>query len=147
MHPADGRARTSCRGRRATMTQTTYRIATPAPAPVRRLTFTPSQWRDLAGYYGFIALLHAAGWGLYLYYAADYPSIVGLGFVAYLLGLRHAFDADHIAAIDDTVRFLLQKGRRPVGIGFFFSLGHSTVVLALAVAIIFATTAVRSDLP
>jgi high-affinity nickel-transport protein len=87
------------------------------------------------------------GWGLYLYYAAQYPAMVGLGFAAYMLGLRHAFDADHIAAIDDTVRYMLHKGRRPVGVGFFFSLGHSTIVLALAVAIIFATTAVRQDLP
>jgi len=129
------------------MTQTTYRIATPAPAPVRRLTFTPSQWRDLAGYYGFIALLHAAGWGLYLYYAADYPSIVGLGFVAYLLGLRHAFDADHIAAIDDTVRFLLQKGRSPLGVGFWFSLGHSSVVFFLAIAVALAAGFVAREMP
>jgi high-affinity nickel-transport protein len=64
-----------------------------------------------------------------------------------MFGLRHAFDADHIAAVDDTVRYMLQKGKRPLGVGFFFSLGHSTVVLALAVAIAFATTAVRSELP
>ena len=58
--------------------------------------------------------------------------------VAYGLGLRHAFDADHIAAIDDTTRYLLQKGKRPLGVGFFFSLGHSSVVMALSVAIAFA---------
>ncbi len=104
--------------------------------PVNRLSshllFSPAEWTRLAGFYGFIAGLHLLGWGLYLHYAGRYPQLVGLGFVAYLFGLRHAFDADHIAAIDDTVRFMLQKGERPLGVGFFFSLGHSTVVLALA---------------
>jgi high-affinity nickel-transport protein len=57
---------------------------------------------------------------------------VGLGITAYTLGLRHAFDADHIAAIDNTTRKLLSDGKRPLGVGFFFSLGHSTVVFALA---------------
>jgi high-affinity nickel-transport protein len=87
------------------------------------------------------------GWGGYLFYARGYPQLVGLGFVAYMFGLRHAFDADHIAAVDDTVRFMLQKGKRPLGVGFFFSLGHSTVVLALAVLIAFATTTVRTEIP
>ena len=54
---------------------------------------------------------------------AHYPPLVGLGFVAYMFGLRHAFDADHIAAVDDTVRYMLQKGKKPLGVGFFFSLG------------------------
>jgi high-affinity nickel-transport protein len=87
------------------------------------------------------------GWGLYLHYAVHYPQLVGLGFVAYMFGLRHAFDADHIAAVDDTVRFMLQKGKKPLGVGFFFSLGHSTVVLALALGIAFAATAVKTELP
>jgi high-affinity nickel-transport protein len=73
--------------------------------------------------------------------------LVGLGFVAYMLGLRHAFDADHIAAVDDTVRYMSQKGKRPLAIGFFFSLGHSTIVFSMAVAIIFAATAVKQSLP
>jgi high-affinity nickel-transport protein len=111
------------------------------------LSFTPREWVNLAGLYGTIAALHALGWGLYLRYAADHPALVGLGFVAYMFGLRHAFDADHIAAIDDTVRFLLQKGRRPLGIGFFFSLGHATIVLTLAVVIAFAASAVKQELP
>jgi len=100
----------------------------------------------LAGLYGFIGLLHLLGWGLYLHYAGQYPQLVGLGFVAYMFGLRHAFDADHIAAVDDTVRFMLQKGKKPLGVGFFFSLGHSTVVLALAIGIAFAATAVKQQL-
>jgi high-affinity nickel-transport protein len=111
------------------------------------LSFTAQEWVRLAGFYGFIALLHLAGWGLYLNYAAHYPALVGLGFVAYMFGLRHAFDADHIAAVDDTVRYLLQKGQKPLGIGFFFSLGHSTIVLGLAIAIAFAAAAVKTGLP
>ena len=113
----------------------------------RVLTFTPAEWLRLGGLYGSIAALHALGWSLYLYYAADHPALVGLGLVAYMFGLRHAFDADHIAAIDDTVRYMLQKGRRPLGVGFFFSLGHSTVVLALAIAITLAAALVKQDLP
>jgi high-affinity nickel-transport protein len=118
-----------------------------AEAPGPRLAFSGDEWARLAGLYGFVALLHLVGWGLYLHYAADYPAIVGLGFVAYMFGLRHAFDADHIAAIDDTVRYMLQKGKKPLGIGFFFSLGHSTIVLCLAIGIAFAANAVKADLP
>ena len=118
-----------------------------ALSPSRRRGFSPAQWRRLGGFYGVIALLHLAGWGLFLHYSAHYVSLVGLGLTAYMFGLRHAFDADHIAAVDDSVRFLLQKGRRPLGIGFFFSLGHSTVVLGLAVAIVFAAAAVKQELP
>ncbi|MFO1312314.1 MAG: HoxN/HupN/NixA family nickel/cobalt transporter [Burkholderiales bacterium] len=125
---------------------TPYRYVA-APPRTTRLSFTAAEWRRLAGFYGVIALLHVAGWGLYLHYAADHPALVGLGFVAYMFGLRHAFDADHIAAIDDTVRFLLQKGKRPLGVGFFFSLGHSTVVLVLAVAVAVAAAAVTSRIP
>jgi high-affinity nickel-transport protein len=97
--------------------------------------------------YGFIGVLHVLGWGTYLHYSGGYPQLVGLGLVAYLFGLRHAFDADHIAAVDDTVRYMLQKGKKPLGVGFFFSLGHSTVVLALAIGIAFAATTVKADLP
>lgn len=129
------------------MTESVYRVVTPASVPARKLTFTAPQWRALAGYYGFIALLHLLGWGLYLYYVTDYPTLVGLGFVAYLLGLRHAFDADHIAAIDDTVRFLLQKGRSPLGVGFYFSLGHSSVVFFLAIAVALAAGFVAREMP
>ena len=114
---------------------------------VRHLSFTADEWVSLAGLYGFIALLHVLGWGLFLYYSAHYPALIGLGFVAYMFGLRHAFDADHIAAVDDTVRYMMQKGKRPLGIGFFFSLGHSTIVLCLAVAIAIASVAVKQNLP
>jgi high-affinity nickel-transport protein len=115
--------------------------------PLDRPAFSPAEWLRLAGFYGFIGTLHLLGWGLYLHYAGQYRQLVGLGFVAYLFGLRHAFDADHIAAVDDTVRFMVQKGKQPLGVGFFFSLGHSTVVLALGVGIALAATVVKADLP
>ncbi|MGA2399184.1 MAG: HoxN/HupN/NixA family nickel/cobalt transporter [Steroidobacteraceae bacterium] len=121
-----------------------------APSAARarvRVSFSRGEWIRLGALYGFIGALHLLGWGAYLFYARGYPQLVGLGFVAYMFGLRHAFDADHIAAVDDTVRFMLQKGKRPLGVGFFFSLGHSTVVLALAVVIAFATTALKTELP
>jgi len=105
--------------------------------------FSPAEWTRLAGLYGVVAALHGLGWGLYLHYASAHPSLVGLGFVAYMFGLRHAFDADHIAAVDDTVRLMLQKGKSPLGVGFFFSLGHATIVLGLAIAIAFAAAAVK----
>ena len=57
---------------------------------------------------------------------------IGIGVTAYTLGLRHAFDADHISAIDNTTRKLMAEGKRPLSVGFWFSLGHSTIVFALA---------------
>ncbi len=122
-------------------------IARPLPHAAARMLFSRAEWSRLCLLYGFIGLLHLIGWGTYLHYAGRYPQLVGLGFVAYMFGLRHAFDADHIAAVDDTVRFMLQKGKKPLAVGFFFSLGHSTVVLALAVGIALAATAVKAGLP
>lgn len=104
-------------------------------------------WRQIGGLFGCVGLIHAAGFGLLYLYAPRFPAMAGLGALAYGLGLRHAFDADHIAAIDDTTRFLLQKGKRPFGVGFFFSLGHSTIVLLMTVAIAFTTSTVRSMMP
>ena len=83
-----------------------------------------------------VAVLHVAGWGaMLLVVAPRYPVMLGLAGLAYTFGLRHAFDADHIAAIDNTTRKLMQEGKRPMGIGFFFSLGHSTVVFLIALAL------------
>src|ERR1700733_4880271 len=120
-------------------------IARPSPVGRRILDFSAQERTRLIALYGVVALLHGIGWGLYLHFAAHYPALIGLGFVAYLFGLRHAFDADHIAAIDDTLRYMLQNGKRPLSVGFFFSLGHSTVVVGLAIAI--AVAAVKRDLP
>jgi high-affinity nickel-transport protein len=89
----------------------------------------------LGGFFGAVGVLHVVGWGLLLAYGAQHPGFLALGGLAYTFGLRHAFDADHIAAIDNTTRKLLQQGGKPVGVGFFFSLGHSTVVFLIAVAL------------
>jgi high-affinity nickel-transport protein len=81
-----------------------------------------------------IFAMYVAGIGLLLTFAPGHDGFVGTTTLAYTLGLRHAFDADHIAAIDNTTRKLRHsQQRRPVGVGFFFSLGHSTVVLALTI--------------
>ena len=108
---------------------------------------TRAEWLRLAGYAGAVLSLHVAGWGLFLYYSGDNPALAGLGILAYSFGLRHAFDADHIAAIDNTTRKLLQDGRRPLGVGFFFSLGHSTIVFSLAAVLALAAKSVSSQLP
>ena len=102
---------------------------------------------ELARFSGVIIALHAVGWGLVWLAAPRHPVVMGLAGLAYSFGLRHAFDADHIAAIDNTTRKLMGGPRRPLGVGFFFSLGHSTVVLALTVAIAFATRTIAADLP
>ena len=69
---------------------------------------------------------------------------IGTGMLAYTLGLRHAFDADHISAIDNTTRKLMAEGQRPLSVGFFFSLGHSSVVFVLAVLLNFGIRALNS---
>ena len=92
----------------------------------------------LAGYGAAVAGLHLAGWGLCLAYSGTHPALLGLGLSAYLFGSRHAFDADHIAAVDDSVRLLLARERSSLGAGFFFALGHSSVVFVLALCSAFA---------
>lgn len=107
--------------------------AVPAAAP-----WTRADRVRLSAIVATIALLHIAGWSLYFYYShnlAAASTFAGAGTLAYVLGVRHAFDADHIAAIDDTTRLMLQRGKRPLGVGFFFSLGHSAVVMVLAVVV------------
>jgi high-affinity nickel-transport protein len=74
----------------------------------------------------------------------DFPVLLGTGALAYSFGLRHALDADHIAAIDNVTRRLMQEGRRPVGVGLFFSLGHSTIVVALSIALAITATALQN---
>jgi high-affinity nickel-transport protein len=100
--------------------------------------------QSASGYALIIAALHALGIALLLPAVAAHPAVLGIGFLAYTLGLRHAFDADHIAAIDGVVRKLVQERRDPLGVGFFFSLGHSTVVFVLAVAMVVLTRAATS---
>src|SRR4030081_1467315 len=105
----------------------------------RTTSMSSVSWR-LTGLFGSVALLHVVGWGMMLLLVAPkYPVMLGLGGLAYAFGLRHAFDADHISAIDNTTRKLLQEGKKPLGVGFFFSLGHSTVVFLIALLLGFAT--------
>jgi len=75
------------------------------------------------------------------------PVLAGLGLVAYAFGLRHGVDADHIVAIDNTTRKLLQEGQRPFTVGMWFSLGHSAVVFVLTLTLVFATRAIVAELP
>src|ERR1700678_708208 len=78
---------------------------------------------------------------------AGRPLLLGTALLAYTFGLRHAVDADHISAIDNVTRKLMQSGKKPVSVGFFFSLGHSTIVIALSAAIAFAAAVVHASLP
>jgi high-affinity nickel-transport protein len=110
-------------------------------------TLTRDEWLRLSLFAGAVLLLHVLGWGLFLYYSPSNPALAGLGVLAYTFGLRHAFDADHIAAIDNTTRKLLQEDQRPLGIGFFFSLGHSSIVFGLATGLAVATQTVNSRIP
>ncbi len=87
------------------------------------------------------ANVSAWSWALIAFH--DYPVLVGTAFLAYTFGLRHAVDADHIAAIDNVTRKLMQEGKRPLGTGLFFSLGHSTVVVLASVGIAAATAALE----
>ncbi|AGK96643.1 HoxN/HupN/NixA family nickel/cobalt transporter [Clostridium pasteurianum] len=98
--------------------------------------------------YGIIvAILHIIGIILLLTNAQKYPQIIGFGFLAYTFGLRHAFDADHIAAIDNTVRKLVQQKEEPTGVGFFFSLGHSSVVFVMSVLTAFSMKWAQNNIP
>jgi high-affinity nickel-transport protein len=96
------------------------------------------------GVYVLLIAANIAAWHWALTAFHDYPVLLGTATLAYTFGLRHAFDADHIAAIDNVTRKLMQEGKRPVAVGFFFSLGHSTIVVALSIAIAITATALQS---
>jgi nickel/cobalt transporter (NiCoT) family protein len=120
-------------------------LSAPGLAAVRsvpdqlRRRLSHQEGRSIVAMAGFILLLHVLGWGVLVgivaprHYQVGSTEVlgVGLGLTAYTLGMRHAFDADHIAAIDNTTRKLMAEGKRPVSVGFWFSLGHSTVVFGL----------------
>ncbi|HET9874784.1 MAG TPA: HoxN/HupN/NixA family nickel/cobalt transporter [Mycobacterium sp.] len=104
-----------------------------------RGALTPREWVRAGSMLTVIVGLHLTGWVTLVavvepaHLSVDGKAFgLGIGLTAYTLGLRHAFDADHIAAIDNTTRKLMGDGQRPLGVGFFFSLGHSTVVFGLA---------------
>jgi nickel/cobalt transporter (NiCoT) family protein len=96
---------------------------------------SPELRHRLIRLYAFLIAFNVGAWGLVLLASVSYPIMLPTAFLAYTFGLRHAVDADHIAAIDNSTRKLMQDGQRPVGVGLFFSLGHSTIVVALAVVI------------
>jgi len=106
-----------------------------------RRAVSPGEWRAMGGMAAVVVGLHLVGWGTlallvvpqHLGVGSSHVFGIGLGVTAYTLGMRHAFDADHIAAIDNTTRKLMADGKKPVTVGFWFSLGHSSVVFALCV--------------
>jgi high-affinity nickel-transport protein len=135
------------------------------PAPVRkppqdfdkpsfvRRSVTAAEWSRLGAVFAFIAALHVIGWGILVTVVApQHFSLgqkgfgVGVGVTAYVLGMRHAFDADHIAAIDNTTRKLMNAERRPLTVGFWFSLGHSSVVFALSLLLAFGIRSLAGPL-
>ncbi len=123
--------------------------------PPVRATLAPRELGRLIAMFGLIAAINAAGWGIYLLYVLPHhfaykgegtsPGLgIGLGVAvtAWFLGFRHAFDADHISCIDNTTRKLMADGQRPLSTGFFFSLGHSSIVVAVAIGITVAARAI-----
>lgn len=111
------------------------------------------EWTSIGGMAAFVAALHIIGWGTLVWLVApahfDLGSGqvfgIGLGLTAYTLGMRHAFDADHIAAIDNTTRKLMSEGKRPVSVGFWFSLGHSSIVFGLCLLLAFGVRALAGQ--
>ncbi|MFF9126326.1 HoxN/HupN/NixA family nickel/cobalt transporter [Streptomyces sp. NPDC014889] len=104
-----------------------------------RASMTRREWAGVGGMAAFILALHVIGWFTLVaivaprHYGVGTQTFgAGIGVTAYTLGMRHAFDADHVAAIDNTTRKLMGERRRPLSVGFWFSLGHSTIVFTLA---------------
>ena len=91
-----------------------------------------------------LALANITAWGWAVVAFHNYPVLLGTAMLAYSFGLRHGFDADHLAAIDNVTRKLMQEGRRPISVGLFFSLGHSTIVVGLSVALAITATALQT---
>jgi high-affinity nickel-transport protein len=96
------------------------------------------------GLYTLLIAANLGGWAWALYTFREHPVLLGTALLAYSFGLRHAVDADHIAAIDNVTRKLMQEGKRPITVGFWFSIGHSTVVVLAALAIAVTTTELAS---
>lgn len=110
-----------------------------------RASLTPHEWRRAGGMVGFIVLLHVLGWGIFIFAIVPqhFKALgIGVALTAYTLGMRHAFDADHISAIDNTTRKFMSEGKRPLSTGFWFSLGHSTIVFVLGIALTVAAKSV-----
>ncbi len=94
--------------------------------------------------YVFLIAANILLWAAAIIAFRNYPVLLGTAFLAYSFGLRHAVDADHIAAIDNVTRKLMQEGKRPVAVGFFFSAGHSTIVFGLSAVVAIAAAAIKN---
>src|SRR5580658_10452580 len=95
------------------------------------------------GIYSFLLVFNAAAWLWAVLAFRHFPVLLGTSFLAYSFGLRHAVDADHIAAIDNVTRKLMQEGKQPVAVGFMFSLGHSTIVFVGSIAFALAASVLQ----
>jgi high-affinity nickel-transport protein len=120
------------------------------PGRLRR-ALDPAEWRRVRWMVGSIVVLHVIGFGVFIAFVVPghYKGLgIGVSVLAYTLGLRHAFDADHISAIDNTTRKLMNErrgvegARKPLSVGYFFSLGHSTIVIGIGIGIVVAEKAV-----
>jgi high-affinity nickel-transport protein len=110
-----------------------------------RSALSPAEWRHAGAMTATIVALHVLGWGIFIVtIVPQHFKLLGIGvaIAAYTLGMRHAFDADHISAIDNVTRKFMAEGKRPLSVGFFFSLGHSSVVFGLGVALTIAARAI-----
>ncbi len=138
------------------MVMTEVAPATPAAPPVGRIkqlhrSLNPEDWRRARWMFASILALHVVGFGVFIVLVVPYHYKglgIGVSVLAYTLGLRHAFDADHISAIDNTTRKLMNERRgvegakRPLSVGYWFSLGHSTIVITIGIGIVIAEKAV-----
>lgn len=103
--------------------------------------------RKITTIYAFLILSNIAAWMAALFVFHDFPLLIGSSVLAYSFGLRHAVDADHIAAIDNVTRKLMQEDKKPIAVGFFFSLGHSTIVALLTIAIALTAGNIQQNMP
>jgi len=107
--------------------------------------FTGNFRNRIVSIYGFLIAVNIGAWVWALLAFHDKPVLLGTAFLAYTFGLRHAVDADHIAAIDNVTRKLMQEGKRPFSVGFFFSLGHSTIVVVASLVVYLTATVVATQ--
>jgi nickel/cobalt transporter (NiCoT) family protein len=122
----------------------TLPVSPPGRLAKLRASMDRKQWRQMGWMFASIVLLHVIGFGVFIAFVVPehYKGLgIGVSVLAYTLGLRHAFDADHISAIDNTTRKLMNEGKKPVSVGYFFSLGHSTIVVAIGAGIVVAEKA------
>ena len=110
-------------------------------------TNSKNSYLEVSKYVLLVLTIYCVGAIFLFSNTSKYPELLGMGILSYTFGLRHAFDADHIAAIDNMTRKLVQQGKKTKGVGFFFSLGHSTVVIIMGALTIFAVKWAEKALP